>query len=92
MFTTTKNTLVNHLQDDLKIKKTDLVFLHSGVLGLGKIEGGIETITAAFENVLAEGLLVIPSFSYSWCNNEVFDPLSTGCPKMGTYASEAWKN
>lgn len=61
-------------------------------MGLGIIEGGLNTITEVFSKVLSKGALVIPSFTYSWCNSEVFDPLSSECPNMGAYAKDAWKD
>ena len=67
--------------------------MHSGVIGLGRLDGGFDTITEAFAEVLSEGLLVIPSFTYSWCKNEPFDPAATECPKeVGSYAQAAWKD
>jgi aminoglycoside N3'-acetyltransferase len=81
------------LRDDLGLKKNDLVFLHSGLIGLGKIDGGISVITDAFAEVLLEGVLVVPSFTYSWCNNQAFDPLRTECPNdVGGYSQQAWKD
>jgi aminoglycoside 3-N-acetyltransferase len=76
------------------LKKNDLVFMHSGVIGLGLLEGGLDTITEAFLEVLSEGLLVIPTFTYSWCNGESYDPLKTECSpeKVGNYSQNAWKD
>jgi len=92
MFETTKENLIAHLVDDLGIKKNDMVFMHSGVVGLGLLENGLDTITEAFDEVLSEGLLVIPSFTYSWCNGEPYDPLITECPNgVGSYSRNVWK-
>ena len=92
MFITTKENLVQHLKNDLGLEKNDFVFLHSGLIGLGLIEGGVDIITAAFDEVLSQGILIIPTFSYSWCKGEPFGPLKTECLDMGTYASQAWKD
>lgn len=92
MFITTKEKLARHLRDDLGLKNKDLVFLHSGLIGLGHIDGGLNTITDAFSEVLAQGILIIPTFSYSWCKGELFEPLETECPDMGMYAGQAWKD
>ena len=89
---TSKQNLVDHLKNDINLKNNDFVWLHSGVIGLGLLEKGIETITEAFEEVLSEGALFIPTFTYIWCENKVFDPLISECPSMGSYASKAWKN
>ena len=89
---TSKQNLVDHLKNDINLKNNDFVWLHSGVIGLGLLEKGIDTITEAFEEVLSEGALFIPTFTYSWCENKVFDPLISECPSMGSYASKVWKN
>jgi len=92
MFKTTVEGLVTHLQEDMKVAKNSIVWLHSGLLGLGVVEGGVDTITKAFSIVLPEGALVVPSFTYSWCNNSIYGASSTECPDMGGYAKEAWKD
>ncbi len=92
MFKTTLEGLVEHLQNDIKIPDNSVVWLHSSIVGLGIIEGGVETITEAFSRVLPRGALVIPSFTYSWCNSEVYDPSITECPLMGSYGKVAWKD
>ena len=89
---TTKSDLVSHLKNDLRVKKRDIVFLFSAVWGLGALENGLDTITEAFDEVLPEGLLVVPTFSYSWCKNEDFSPERTPCPDMGVYADSVWKD
>jgi len=93
VFTTTKDGLIAHLKQDLGIKKNDLVFMHSGITGLGRLEQGLETITAAWQEVLPEGLLVIPTFTYSWCEGKPFDPLVSECPaSVGSYSQHVWKD
>lgn len=93
MFTTTKKNLIAHLVNELGISSDDFVFMHSGIVGLGKLENGFDTITEAFDEVLKNGLLVIPSFTYSWCKGEVYDPLTTECPnEVGSYSQNAWKD
>ena len=92
MIKTSFNDIVNHLQNDLLIESEALVWLHSGVIGIGVLDGGIVTITNAFEKVLSSGALVIPTFTYSWCNRESFDPKRSECPDVGAYAREAWKD
>ncbi len=93
MFTTTKDNLAAHLRNDLCLKKGDLVFMHSGLVELGRLEKGLETITEAFSEVLSAGLLVIPSFTYSWCNGTAYDPKVTECPNgVGAYSKNVWKS
>lgn len=86
MFETTEAKLVDHLKNDLDIKEDDLVFMFSGIFGLGKLENGLETIESAFEKVLPKGTLIIPTFSYSWSNGETFN-LKTPCPEMGSFSN-----
>ena len=92
MFETNSNNLLTHLRDEIGLESNALVWLHSGVMGLGLLKGGIETITNVFDKVLSNGALVIPTFSYSWCNDENYDPSLTECWKMGVYAKDAWKD
>ena len=92
MFETTKNKLVEHLKEHLKIEKNSLIWLHTSITGLGILKGGLNLITNAFDEILSDGALVVPTFTYSWCFNETFDPLNTPCKKMGSYASQAWRD
>jgi len=66
--------------------------LHSGVIGMGVLNGGIVSITNAFEKVLTNGTLVIPTFTYSWCKEEPFNPKRSECPDVGAFAEKAWKD
>lgn len=92
MIKTNFNDIVNHLQNDLSIESEALVWLHSGVIGMGVLKEGIITITNAFEKVLSGGALVIPTFTYSWCNGNPFDSKRSECPDVGAYAEKAWKD
>jgi aminoglycoside 3-N-acetyltransferase len=91
VITTDADSLARHLREDLKIAPDDLVFLFTGVWGLGKLKNGLGDITDAFRRVLPEGLLLIPTFSYSWGKNEVFDPKTTPCPDMGVYPNTVFQ-
>ena len=67
--------------------------MHSSIMGFGRLEGGLDTITEVFLDVLSKGLLVIPSFTYSWCNGKPFDPSTSECPReVGNYSQHAWKD
>ena len=92
MFETTVENLVKHLRHDMGLAENSLVWLHSGVIGLGVVRDGFASITEAFSQVVPSGALVIPTFTYSWCDGRLFNPYSTECPKMGGYASVAWKD
>jgi aminoglycoside N3'-acetyltransferase len=69
----------------------DSVFLHSGIKGLGFLRGGITTIKEAFKQTIGNGILMFPTFSYSWCNDEKYDPEKTECKLMGTFGDRIWK-
>ena len=92
MIKTDVKNLIGHLKNDLSIEPESLVWLHSSIMGLGLLKGGINIISNAFEKVLSEGALVIPTFTYSWNNNKSFDIDTTECPDVGNYASNAWKD
>lgn len=89
MIRTSKESIVNHFRNDLNVKDDDVVFLFSGVWGLGFLEGGIDTINKAFQEILPKGLLIIPTFSYSWCNGQIFDPLKSKCEDMGAFSNSS---
>ncbi len=75
----------------MEIEENALIWLHPGIRGLGMLKGGIDCITRAFRQILPHGALVIPTFTYSWCNSEVYLKGETPCQKMGAYASRVWK-
>ena len=56
MINTNLQDIVNHLKNDLLIEPEALVWLHSGVIGMGVLDGGIVTLTNAFEKVLVNGM------------------------------------
>ena len=92
MFETNSDNLLIHLRDEMELEPNALVWLHSGVMGLGLLKGGLGTVTNVFDKVLSDGALIVPTFSYSWCNGENYDPLATECWNMGVYAKDAWKD
>ena len=93
MFETNFDNLKHHLKEELKIEDNAIIWLHIGLKGLGKIkENNINVITDCFESALNSGSLIIPTFTYSWCENKVFDSLTSECQSMGSYASQAWKD
>lgn len=76
------------------IKKGDSIFIHSnlGFLGLLSNCNSAESLCKGFTetmiDVLGEdGTIVVPTFSYSFCHGEVFDPLltATKCGMLATY-------
>ncbi|OGG80207.1 hypothetical protein A3J11_00800 [Candidatus Kaiserbacteria bacterium RIFCSPLOWO2_02_FULL_55_12] len=67
------------------VKKGDVVFSHVGTGFLGRPQGESSTFTAAasiidhaFAEVLGEeGTLIVPTYTYSFCNSEDYDPQTT---------------
>ena len=79
----TKNDIKNALID-VGIKKGDSIFIHSNLGFFGKlkdcqtIEDYCENVKDVFLDILgSEGTLIVPTFSYSFCNNEDFDAKKT---------------
>lgn len=88
MFLTSVQALVDHFKYDLKIKPDDVVFLFSGIWGLGKLEDGIDTIDMAFDQILETGALIVPTFTYSLSGSQDFSRY-TPCPEMGAFSNFA---
>ena len=66
---------------DIGIKKGDIIFSHSniGYLGIPEgectVENACSTILKAFLEVIGnEGTLCVPTFTYSFSQNKIFDP------------------
>lgn len=87
MLKTSNELLSKHLIDDLAIENNALVWAHIGVKGLGILEEGLETITSSFNKILTEGSLVLPTFTYSWCNNNKYNNNSIGNKELGVYSN-----
>lgn len=86
MFETTDSKLAMHLNVDLGIQEDDLVFMFSGIFGLGKLEDGLNTIESAIQKAIPRGTLIVPTFSYSWSNGEEYNE-NTQCPEMGSFSN-----
>ncbi len=87
MIETTHNDIKVHLTNDLGIKSDDVIFLFSGIWGLGKLQNNnLEIILKAFEEVLHKGVLIIPTFSYSWNQNKVWKINDINCHEMGSFS------
>lgn len=91
MIRTDADSLSRHLQGDLGLERDDIVLLFSGLWGLGKLTHGLDDITEAFRRTIPDGLLLVPTFTYSWCKGETYDPAASECPDMGGYSAQIWK-
>ena len=66
------------------IKKNDTIIVHSDIMKFGKYLNFNEprlitdVYIDAFLNVIGtNGTLIMPTYSYSFCNGEIFDPIKT---------------
>ncbi len=79
----TKRDIVCALRE-VGIAANDDVFLHSNLGFFGQLEGcrSADELCEAFlqsirEVVGDEGTIIVPTFSYSFCHNELYDPFTT---------------
>jgi len=62
------------LLKELGLKKGDTVLIHSNIATLGKVENGLEGIFSSLcETLGTNGTLVVPTYTFSFCNNKVFN-------------------
>lgn len=65
------------------IKAGDVVFVHSDISSFGRMAAGsnnhlADAIIEVFEEAVGDdGLIIMPTFSYSFCRNEIYDPSAT---------------
>ena len=74
----------------LGVHEGDTVMVHSALFTLGRIEGGIEGLYCAVRSVLGDtGTLVVPTFTYSFRRNQVFDVRKTpSSGNIGAFAEQ----
>lgn len=76
-----KKTSIDDIKKLLKalgVKKNDSLFIHSSLFSLGNIENGVEGFHKAIvETIGPLGNIVVPTFSYSFRKNEIFDIKNT---------------
>jgi len=69
--------------DRLGVQKGDTLFVHSDISKFGKIASKdrkfvLDTLVAVLRDSVGEsGNIIMPTFSYSYCNNEIFDVENT---------------
>lgn len=64
-----KLDLINHL-DQAGIDRTGTVLMHSSMKSIGEIESGADTVLDALSEYMREGLLVLPTHTWSYINAE----------------------
>lgn len=62
--------------DELGIKRTDTLLIHSSMKSIGEVQGRGDTVLDAFMEYLNEGLLVFPTHTWEQMSDtyDVFDP------------------
>lgn len=89
----TKQDIIDRLRE-IGIEKGDDVFIHSNLGFYGVLEGckSADSLCVTFIEALTEvlgeeGTVVTPTFSYSYCHNEVYNPATTPttCGMLATY-------
>ncbi|HFP7489956.1 acetyltransferase [Campylobacter jejuni] len=79
----TKAELIQTLQK-LGICEGDMVYMHSEVFNFGVIKSSpkhfLQNILEAFDEVLgSKGTLVMPTFTYSFCDNKIYNKNNSKC-------------
>ena len=93
MIYTSEKEIAKHLKNKIKIDNNSLVFLHLNISGLGILKNGMTSIINAFSKVLKKGVLVIPTFTYSWSNKKKFSTKTLCDPKnVGLFSNFVLKS
>ncbi|HEB7547832.1 TPA: AAC(3) family N-acetyltransferase, partial [Campylobacter coli] len=79
----TQKDLVNTLKN-IGIKNGDIICVHTEIFHfqtplLSKNEFLNSFLEALFKAIGKEGTLIMPTFTYSFCKNEVYDKLNSKC-------------
>ena len=92
MIHTSKKELIN-LFKFLGLKKRSNVLFHTSLIPFGKIEGGVRSIYDCAKKIIGEeGNIIVPSFSYSYRRNKIFDVRKTpSYPLIGIFSEHVRK-
>ena len=83
---TTRKDLREHLRA-LGLKKGDNVWVQSRLLAFGLLEGGMETVYAAFRDVIGEeGTLAVATYRWSAPADEPYDPATSPSLDLGPFS------
>lgn len=71
----TKRDLIQNLRG-LGVRPDDTLLVHSSMKAIGAVEGGADTVLDAFSEYLSEGLLILPTHTWSSINaaHPLYDP------------------
>ncbi|GIP32216.1 AAC(3) family N-acetyltransferase [Paenibacillus sp. J2TS4] len=65
----TKSILIDQLEQ-LGIDRTGTLLVHSSMKSMGQVEGGADTVLDALSEYMKDGLLVLPTHTWSYINAE----------------------
>ncbi|SDF60168.1 aminoglycoside 3-N-acetyltransferase [Fontibacillus panacisegetis] len=65
----TKQDLIHHL-DEAGVHRKGTLLMHSSMKSIGEVEGGADTVLDALSEYMQEGLLVLPTHTWSYINAE----------------------
>lgn len=87
MIKTSQKKLIELLKF-LDVKKNDTIMVHCSSLSFGRIEGGIKGLYLACKQVIGkEGNLIVPTFTYSFRRNQIFNSaISPSFPLIGAFS------
>jgi aminoglycoside 3-N-acetyltransferase len=87
-----KSDIISKLKE-ISICKDNTIFIQSNLGFFGKLKDGNDSDTmckifkdAIFEVIGSNGTLVVPTFSYSFCNNQVYDKERTPSIDCGIFS------
>ena len=80
---TTYNDLVQHFES-IGLCKGQAVVVHSKLLSFGRIEGGVESVFKALQQVVGpKGTLVFPTYTLHLSSEDIYNPDTTPAYRMG---------
>ncbi|MCM3633412.1 MULTISPECIES: AAC(3) family N-acetyltransferase [Paenibacillus] len=65
----TKETLMKQLEN-LGIDRQGTLFIHSSMKSIGPVEGGADTVLDVFSDYMKDGLLALPTHTWSYINKD----------------------
>lgn len=70
----TKESLLEDIRR-IGVTKEDILFVHSSMKAIGEVEGGADTVLDALTEAVEDGMLILPTHTWSQMSNEysVFD-------------------
>jgi aminoglycoside 3-N-acetyltransferase len=87
-----KLDIINNLKE-ISIKKNDTVFIQSNLGFFGKLENADDVNSlcqifkeAIFEVIGTNGTLIVPTYSYSFCNNQIYNKEKTLSKDCGIFS------